>query len=176
MKAHRYFLTAAMALLGWWLPSSWRHLPPSAAAAPARAGEAAPNIPSGGTSGAATALERNHRILQGSDARVSGFDPLQGGVPLMDSAEEESLAVLIAGESIAGYLPKGPERLRALEAMSWEVREAALTALSLREPEETLRFLLSPEGLRLTTNSELLERLAARNPAAALALLRGSPK
>jgi hypothetical protein len=179
---NRATLTAAgfaCALLGWWLPGLWQReaerkssrVPRSLPMAPALSAEQSLKSQ---VRLAGSAMAQFQAVVAALEGRGASFAFLKGAITGLTCEEAEELAAALAGEEFGRSVTDGPALLRSFKDMDYRTACAALAAWSEESPDAAIRTLLTPEGMRFS-DSGALQRLAERDPAKALEILRAAP-
>ena len=171
--------TIACAVLGCWLPSLWLPgpvekvrsiLPP-----PATAHGPAWQSLQGKVRGAGTSMQQFQAVMAGVRGRGAALAFHTGDMGDLLCEEAEELAARLAGEELGAHVTDGPAFIKSLRECDGYVRDAALEAWANADPDAALRGLIADASDYNGVADTLIQRIAARDPDKALAILRASP-
>ncbi len=171
--------TIACAVLGCWLPSLWLPgpvekvrsiLPP-----PATAHGPAWQSLQGKVRGAGTSMQQFQAVMAGVRGRGAALAFHTGDMGDLLCEEAEELAARLAGEELGAHVTDGAAFIKSLRDCNSYVTDAALEAWADADPDAALRGLIADASDTHGVADTLIQRIAARDPDKALAILRASP-
>lgn len=174
------FATIACAMLGCWLPSLW--LPPPAAKKvrfslrqPAAHEQAWQSLQTKVRS-AHSGMAQFQAVVAGVRGRGASLAFHAGDMADLACEEAEELAKRLAGEQLASNVTDGAAFLKSLGECDNNIRDAALQAWADADPDAALTALIMRPNDRYSNDTDKIQRLAARDPDKALAILKSAPR
>ena len=170
--------TLACAVLGCWLPSLWlpgpvarkRSILPPPVAAREPAGQ---NLQTK-VRRAGSAFAQFQAVAAGVRGRGASLAFHIADMGDLGCEEAEELAARLAGEELAAGVTDGAAFLASLRECDSYARESALAAWADADPDAALAALIADASDEHGVEDDLIQRLAARDPDKALALLKAA--